>query len=262
MPFGLGFGFAPDVQMIFGVFLLLIIGFVLKLRKSGGGGSGGFGPLLVLRKFEVNPDPVAEVHLEIVGRVSGFTGLVFTILRISPESSLYVRKTDLTQDRASLFGRHHLFLPLNKVQATKSGYDRSKFAFFFALFFALVFVVLLLESMSEPGGRSDISSMMIFSLVCAAIAGAIFFFKRTLKLSLGSGHFNAGMQFKRSILEGVTVDLDQLIHASDVLDHYVLLAQGAMHAAAPGLSGSLVCAKCGNANPAGTKFCENCGAGL
>jgi hypothetical protein len=117
--------------------------------------------------------------------------------------------------------------------------------------------------MAHADDSSGMTELLLFSLVCAAIAGAIFFFKRTLYITLGSGHFNGGMRFKRSILEGVTVDLDQLVHASDVLDHYVLLAQGALHtepAAATAATG--LCAKCGNQNAAGTKFCESCGTKL
>ena len=77
------------------------------------------------------------------------------------------------------------------------------------------------------GGGESTSAFI--SLVIAAIAAAVFFFKRTLLILIGSGHFNAGMRFKRSILENVTVDLDQLIHASEVLDHYILAAQRSPH---------------------------------
>jgi len=88
--------------------LVGLIGVLVFLSKSRKGGGDGIGPILVLRKFEVNPDPAAEFHLVIVGRAKGLVGLLLTLLRVSPESSLIVRKTDLTLDTMGLLGRNHI----------------------------------------------------------------------------------------------------------------------------------------------------------
>jgi hypothetical protein len=245
------------------IILLVLFTVVISVIRALKGG-GRLGSILVLRKFEVNPDPSAEVHLVIVGRAKGLGGLLLTLLRISPESSLMVRKTDLTMDRSGLLGREHILIPLNKVQGSKSGYHRPVFAFAIACIFILTFLcIILVEANSNERIGSGEPANSIVILGIAAIALAVFFYKRTLQITIGSGHFTTGMRFKRSILENVTVDLDQLIHASDVLDHTILAAQRAPHADIPVTTAATIsCNHCGNANLPGTKFCENCGTTL
>jgi hypothetical protein len=108
-------------------------------------------------------------------------------------------------DRSGLLGREHILIPLNKVQRSESGYHRSVFAFAIACIFIVAFFCMILtetNSTERIGSGEPTNSILILGI--AAIALAVFFYKRTLQITIGSGHFTAGMRFKRSILERVS----------------------------------------------------------
>src|SRR6185312_6652707 len=120
------------IQMA-GLLFFVLIGIILTFFRWRSGGGG----VLVLRRFVVRTEPSADIHVEIVGRAQGLIGFLLTLAKISPESTLTVRKTDATLDAVGLMGRRHTFVPLTQAQGSRSGYERPFLLLLISIFFLL-----------------------------------------------------------------------------------------------------------------------------
>jgi hypothetical protein len=96
--FGIGF---PEL-IVLAVVVFIVAGGGLACR---GGGIRVTGPTLVLRKFTIDEAPSANVLADIVGRASGITAWLLTVMGFDAETSLNVTDKQVTFRSSSLFGQ-------------------------------------------------------------------------------------------------------------------------------------------------------------
>lgn len=275
----MGPGFPFDnvslIRIVFGFVVLGLIGLVWRGRQR----SLSIVTTMVLQTFRVSEDPTAAVGIEIRGRASGILSWILTLIRLQDDQEFLLTDTDVSVRWASLSGFQHEYVPLGKVHGTLCGYQRSIWALIFTLLFAIGFVFYLLVGLFETN-RQDVGAdmgMAFGMLVLAAIGAAFYFFSKRIILLVHNGHKYLGVAFKRSLIENVSVDLPEALHAVEVINARVLEAQGgraplAAAAAAASAGGTVnvsspqrrpgQCRDCSTVNPSGTRFCENCGASL
>lgn len=276
MPFsglpGFGLGFLNLIQLI--VFFILAV-VVWRERK-------GFvsGTPIVLKRFRLSQDPAAGAVIEITGRVSGVVSWILTLLRVEPEFQFTATRDSVSIRRESLRGTQHTFVPLSAVTGTNCGYQRSILAFAFAVYFAFDCVSYLLVGFLS-NNRDEVGTNMGLAfgfLILAGIAALIYFLSKKVGLWIESSLHSHGLSFKRSVIENVSVELPQALRAIEILNSLVLNARTAPPRAAAAAAGAptspttgtggregagpVACTKCSAVNPAGMRFCENCGLAL
>lgn len=263
MPFsGLGFGFSTVVGLV--LFVLLIV-VVWRGRGNFVGGTP-----IVLRSFRVSGDPTAATIIEISGRISGVVSWILTLLRLEPEFQFSVTRTDISIRSASLSGIQHTYIPLSAVTATVCGYQRSILAFAFAVLFSFGFVSQLLSGFltaNQDEVGNDMGLAFGF-LILAAIAALVYFLSKRIGLWAETLHAH-GFNFKRSMIENISVDLPQALKAIEVLNGLVLSARATAGASTtrstPTSTATMAagqCPQCSAVNPPDVRFCESCGAPL
>jgi hypothetical protein len=244
------------------------------------------GTRIVLTDFRVDDNPAAETAVEIVGRAAGIVSWILTLLRLQTETRLIVTRNEISIRQASLSGMQNIYIPLGKVTTTVCGYQRSIVALGFAMYFSAEFLLSLLTGAigsSDPaaGAGSALAFAVaglgaVANLVLAAIAILVYFLTKKIGISIETTHAR-GVVFKRSVIENVSIDLPEALHAIQVINNRVIAAQ--MAPGEPGRAGApespvsnapapargpdaVKCPKCFTVNPVGLRFCENCGFGL
>ena len=78
-----------------------------------------FGPTLVLRRFKINDTPSADASVDIVGRASGITAWLLTVMGFDAETSLKMTSKEISFKSSSLFGQTNQVVPLPMVSSTQ-----------------------------------------------------------------------------------------------------------------------------------------------
>ncbi|HZQ21503.1 MAG TPA: zinc ribbon domain-containing protein [Terriglobales bacterium] len=246
-------------------FLYLIVGVILagaawRWRKRS------LGITCVLRKFRVDPDPNAEIAVDISGRASGIVGWILTLMHLEPDVHLLVNRNEVSIRSTSLRGFWHEFIPLRSIQSTSCGYDRSMLALIFAAIFGLAFVLNVFAAVTSSNQNEFGATMGVAfgSLILCAIAALVYYLSKRIVLSIHDGASKTrGVVFKRSVIENVTIDLPQALEAVAVINQRVLFhAAVGDRAPSPAVTSQTpgtICPQCATVNPAGIRFCENCG---
>jgi hypothetical protein len=272
--FGPGPGLGYGVSTLVWVIAIIVVGvFIWRGRKNYVSGTS-----IVLQRFRIDEDPSAKAAVEISGRASGLVSWVLTLLKLEPQIELFVTDSEVTIRTASLSGIEHTYIPLGQIHATVCGYQRSVLAFGFAILFGLGFVMNLFSGFLG-GNRNEVGSDMGLAfgfLILAAVALLIYFLSKRIAISVETERMH-GVAFKRSVIENISVDLPEALRAISVVNAHVLAAQTvqpcqAAERTSPSQSRAVVapfaassltrCPKCAAVNPAGTRFCENCGSAL
>jgi hypothetical protein len=268
-------GFASFVQLA--TFIVIVI-LVWRERKYG----FVSGTHLVLKKFRLYEAPASKVLVEISGRASGIVSWFLNLLKLNPDIELVVNDSEVVLHRASLSGFSHASIPIEKINLTICGYQRSIIALGFALFFAvntiLAMLLLLFNTLfhssreptffptaPDPTGL-ELGAVFV-NLVFTAIAVGVFWFSKRIAIGVRSSSTDSiGVTFKRSFIENISVDLPQAIKTVNLINNQILSSQlgRRMSSApdAPTTEASLWCSKCSTPSSMGTRFCENCGSPL
>lgn len=245
------------------------------------------GPTLVLRRFDVSRTPTDGVFVDIAGRPAGLLGWILTVTGgvtgLATEQSLRVTATEIVQHSGT--GRD--LVPISHVASASTGYSKSTWMLWLGL--------LLLAYGLYKGFGADSKIVLGLGLIFGGGLLAGYWFSRRLKIVVETvGGRMIGLNFKRSVIEGVAVDLEKCATVVDVLQHLILASQArrdvradvlgsipqgfeasaksapvpeapAPRTSNPSLQRPMAatparCGKCGTLlEPAG-KFCENCGA--
>jgi hypothetical protein len=166
---------------------------------------------LVLRRFKIDESESANVLVEIVGRVSGFTAWLLTVMGIDAETSLIVSRKEITIKRASLSGQAYSVVPLPSVASTHCGYSKP-IGF-------LVFGVLVLI-----GGL--VAREFLVGIVLGAIFFIVYWLSKKIVITIEtSGGMTLGLAFKRSVIENVSVDIQEALKAISIINENVVKSQ-------------------------------------
>lgn len=221
-------------------------------------------PTLVLRKARIDDHENAATLVEVTGRAAGIISWLLTLLKIEPETSLVINRSECSFTSASLMGVRHVFVPLYEVSSTACAYHRP-------LYYLFIAGVIAASSLWV----ADITSQRWLFWVTVLLALASFlayFLRKQIRVSVEtSGGAVFGLQFKPSVIESISIDLPQAIKLIGVVNNAVLRAKGLRaspdsahpeNAFAHSAAANRICPSCLSPAEAGSRFCDNCGSSL
>ena len=173
---------------------------------------------LVLKKFNIENDPADGNYVEIVGRKKGLIAWLLSILGLDNTTSFLLSKSAVSYKTASLFGETTTFFPLPSIASTACGFSKP-----IALLFLGVFVLIFSLFLAVEAGSMAI---VLIGLVVAAIMFVLYFFQKTITLSVESAGGKAiALTFSKSFIEGVGVDINKANEAIEMINSLVVASQ-------------------------------------
>jgi hypothetical protein len=210
--FGIGF---PELIAL-AVVVFIVAGGGLARR---GGGIRVTGPTLVLRRFNIDEAPSANVLADIVGRASGVTAWLLTVMGFDAETSLNVTDKQVTFRSSSLFGQTYQVVPLPSVSSTHCGYSKP---IGFLIMGAIFLIGGILTGLGQRGGFK----IILIGLVIGGIFLVAYYLSKKIVISLEtSGGMVLGLSFKRSVIENVSVDIEQALNAIRIINQKIIESQ-------------------------------------
>jgi len=159
---------------------------------------------LVIKQWHYSTAPDAfGRHVEILGRQSGVFSWLLALLGVVPTVRIVVTGKEYIMEKTSLLGRKYIYIPLAKISSTYHGYTLP--------LEPLVFFVAVAPWMFKYGRDWKISP--IFSIGIVFVAGVVAIIWVWLKKKMTLGVFEMGgrahgIEFNRSLIEGVSMDKD------------------------------------------------------
>jgi hypothetical protein len=199
--------------------IIAVIFFVARgILGRRGGGVHIMGPSLVLRKFHVNESAPDGVLVEIVGRASGVTAWLLTIMGFDAETSLKLSNNELSFRSSSLFGQIHQVAPLQSISSTHCGYSKP----IGYLILGVLFVLGGFPGLGQSGG----GGIFLIGLIIGGIFLIAYWLSKKMTISIETGGgMIMGLVFKRSVIENVPVDIQKAIQAMNVVNKKVIESQ-------------------------------------
>ena len=202
----LGFG----ISELF-IVLIIIGGVAHFVGKRGALAMSG--PVLVLRKFDVNVTGATAVLIE--GRPSGFVAWLLTTLGLDTVTTLTVTDREVSFKEASLSGEIHHLVPVTEIASTHCGFSQP-------IWLLIVGGVLLLLSMLTAMTSRDGAAAFVGGLVQGGICALIFVLQKKIVITIETaGGMVLGLAFKPSAIEHVSVDLATALQAVDRINGVV-----------------------------------------
>lgn len=210
--FGIGI---PEIIIIAVAVFFVIVG---GLAKRGGGISIT-GPTLVLRKFKIEEDSSTDLVVDIVGRASGFTAWLLTIIGFDAETSLKVTHQEVSFKSSSLFGQTHQVVPLPSASSAHCGYSKP-------IGYLIVGTIILIGGIIAGLGQRGGGLIILFSIIVGGTFLVAYYLSKKIFISVEtSGGLLLGLSFKRSVIENVGVDVEQALKAIMIVKHKIIESQ-------------------------------------
>jgi hypothetical protein len=275
---------------ILGLLLTLLTFFVLaSLGLTSRSGRLPFlPPVLVLKRFRVNEAATDGVLIDISGRPKGLVAWLLNVLRLDDETRMQVTATTLSIRRASLQGQNLTAIPLTQVGSTSCGFRKPLGLLAIGIFIAASGLLSLLGTLlgaaisrrSSFGGGGDMAESLMVALVLLIVAALFilaYFLRKEMVMAVGDNTTSrlVGLTFRPSVIEGVSVDINRVTRAIELLNRRVLEAQlnreavAAKIPAAPAAEARGAhraparatprCSGCGAVLEADSQFCAECG---
>lgn len=153
--------------------------------------------------------------LMVRGRAGGLVGWLLTKLGLSPDVELLLSETDVSIRTAGLRGITRNVVPLTQVASTWSAYAKPWWALLIAAVAAWWGVT---------GLGSDFFAAFFFLVVAAGAAAYYYLSKTTVLMVETTGGSQYGLSFKRSVIEGVGIDMATAERMAARLNRQVLAA--------------------------------------
>lgn len=211
------FGFGMSELLI-----IPVVGFILVLVVRGLTRRGGIriaGPILVLRKFIIEEDQSSNVLVDIVGRASGITAWLLTVIGLDAETSLKVTDKEVSFKSSSVSGQTHQVVPLPSVSSIHCGYSKS---ISYLILGAIVLLTSLFTVLDQGGG----GAFFLIGLIIGGVFLVAYYLSKKIVVSVEtSGGIVLGLSFKRSVIENVSVDIDKALKAIEIVNLTVIKSQ-------------------------------------
>jgi hypothetical protein len=204
--------------------MIVVVGLILAgvwLSRRSEAGVNISGPTLVLRRFEIDELPAAEVLVDIVGRAPGVMAWLLTTLGIDAETSLQVTEQEVSFQSASLSGQIHHVVPLPSVSSAHCGYSKSISCLTLGTVLVLGGMVLGAALGKEGGGWMALLGL----LIGGAFLVAYWLSKKIIISFETHGGLFLGLAFQRSLIENVPVDMEQARRAIRIVNERVVESQ-------------------------------------
>ncbi len=270
---------------ILGLLLTLLTFFVLaSLGLTSRSGRLPFlPPVLVLKRFRVNEAATDGVLIDISGRPKGLVAWLLNVLRLDDETRMQVTATTISIRRASLQGQNLTAIPLTQVGSTSCGFRKPLGLLAIGIFIAAGGLLSLLgtllgAALSRRSGDTAESLMVaLVLLIVAALFILAYFLRKEMVMAVGDNTTSrlVGLTFRPSVIEGVSVDINRVTRAIELLNRRVLEAQLNREAVAakipaappaeargahrPPARSAPRCSGCGAVLEADSQFCAECG---
>ena len=170
---------------------------------------------LVLKKFDVNHEATDHDNcLHVIGRQEGILAFFLSLMKIDPTTEIKCNDHRVEVTQASFFGRQTVNIPIVAMTAVIGGYQKPK-----ALFFTIIAVLFIgVSSAFEAGFYAFLGAAVV-----ALIMGIFYFLKKEMSLYVqNGGDVLWGLAFKRSVIEGVTVDIEKVNESVSLINKKVL----------------------------------------
>jgi len=156
--------------------------------------------------------------LRIRGRAAGLVGWIFTKLRLSDEIALELHPQEIRMTLGSLKGVVNASIPLSQVSSTACAYAKPIWALVLAGF-------LLFSASAELLGRFGSVTEGLALVVLAVAAAAWYALNKTLRITIETtGGSVYGVSVKRSVIEGLKLELDDATYVIERLNEAVVSA--------------------------------------
>ena len=178
--------------------------------------------MFVLKEFKI--DENAEVFLSIKGRKGGLIAWLFSMIGISPIVSLTCSRNEVFFKSSSVRkGQFNITIPTTQVTGVVTGYKKP----FSLLVLALIFIVAgyYYQYMVRFGGP-----FFVPGLIAGAICVIFYVLHKTMVFGVSNGGDvpAASLEFKRSVIEGVSVDFDKFEKSAALLSKVVVESTSGM----------------------------------
>lgn len=197
--------------------LLVFLGIVILLSAPVVLRSGGIhlaGPTLVLRRFRADEAPGGFPIVEIAGRASGFLGWLLTTFGLEAETTFLLYGGEIRFKAASLAGQVHHVASLDRVASSHCGYRKPIGVLFIGAFLALFGLLMLFGREAGFG-----------VLVLLVAAGLVLYYALHKRLAISIetlGGMVLGLQFRRSIIENVCVDMPEALRVIEIINRCIV----------------------------------------
>lgn len=259
--FGMGFQEIIVVVIVAGIVMLF------SAARKQNSWSWVVGPVLVLKKFQINRSAVGQADIiHIVGRPGGLLSWLSTILGLETETSLRVNCKEISSKDSSLFGQKHTLVAISSVSSVHCGYRKPVGYFFMS---AISFLGGLAAWISGSGFGSFFGG-----LIFAVILFVCYFLRKTIQIALITrGGTQFGISFQRSVIENIAVDIQQAKVAISIINKLIAnvqktdvdvsasIADAVKETQSTKSGATNFCIHCGATLEAGSKFCTSCGHG-
>lgn len=190
--------------------LLIVLVLIGGLFSGKGIGIRTYGPVLVLRRFHIDEN-ANDINVEIVGRASGVTAWLLTVMGLDAETKLTVHKSKIVFKNASLSGELHQVVPMASISSTHCGYSKPISLLFIGIFLFI-------------GGL--LGSKIILGLIIGGIFILLYFLSKKTSIVLEtSGGLQLCLSFKRSVIENVDIDLEQALNVIKIINNNIVYQQ-------------------------------------
>ncbi|KAF0139916.1 MAG: hypothetical protein FD122_2817, partial [Stygiobacter sp.] len=195
-------------EIIIILFVVLVLFGGLFARK--GTGLRISGPELVLRRFHID-EAAEDLNVEIVGRASGLTAWLLTVMDLDAETKLLVHKTKISFKSASLSGELHQVVPMASISSTHCGYSKPIALLFLGVILFIAGILL---------------SQAVIGLVFGGIVIVLYFISKKTSIVLEtSGGMQLSLSFKRSIIENVSIDIEEALKVIRIINDNIVKQQ-------------------------------------
>ncbi|MDR3163361.1 MAG: hypothetical protein LBT81_05860 [Helicobacteraceae bacterium] len=180
--------------------------------------------MLVIKEFEVNKD--AEVPVKIVGREAGLISFILTRIGLEPVTTFSCGKEFIEYRSVGLKGDIREKVPLSDVTAVVAGLYKPFQLLIVSAVFAVLGVLNFIGSLFNGEILRALGVLIVFVLLSAVFA-FLYYVGKWMIFAVRSGgdSLNCALHIKRSIIEGVDVDMTKFIDAAKILGDIVLKAK-------------------------------------
>ena len=184
----------------------------------------------VLKKFQIDYTGESGAYLYIEARQPGLMAFILNLMGLDPNASTKVTRGAISMRQSSMRGMDQVSTALASVGAFIGGYSKPIGYLVAAAIFVIAGIGMTVTSYSlaDGYGESGSSAMLWVGLFMALVMVVLYAIKKQLYIGFetsgGAEHY---IVFKRSVIEGVSIDIDRIEEA-------LMLVNGLISSAALG----------------------------
>lgn len=172
---------------------------------------------LVVKELSINES--GPTYVRLVGRRAGLIAWLMSLIGVDPTTTLEISATRLELTEGSLSGKVRNMMPLAKICNIGAGFFKPVVLLLLAGILLLVTLVTAIASMTGTTGMHLLSLIAFVGSIACVVA---FFLKKTLVLfALSGSGVGPIIAFKRSVIEGVSIDEEQAKSIVSILTQLV-----------------------------------------